>query len=421
MNRKQDDILTKGRKQTNDNEEETTRMKLTKQIVFLTAIAFLGFVFAGPAAAFHDGGVANCDGCHTMHNSLNGAPNANGGSVGTGISTWLTKGSDPSSTCLNCHNGSGSYHINSTDGSNFTSGGDFYWLSKTFTWSAHGHAYESAGDDHGHNVIASDFGLTQDVTLSTAPGGTFLSSNLGCNSCHDPHGQKNGGTKNGTGAIEASGSYGADPTAQELGAYRILGDTGYDGGEGAGVNFTNGVPIATAPSLFAGGETDASHADYGMGMSEWCANCHTGFTADSSNPMRHPTSNDAHLGTTYSNNYNSYVKSGDFTGTPATSYLALVSFERGISDPTLLDPASTQGAAADSNVACITCHRAHSSAFPNATRWDNSETFISESHPQATDGGVTGNDILNSYYGRDMVAQFGEFQRSLCNKCHVQD
>jgi len=406
----------------NEYEEEMTSMRLAKQIGWFFAVALLALGFAGPAAAFHDGGVGNCDGCHTMHNSLNGAPMANGGTVGTGVSTWLTKGSDPSSTCLNCHNGGGGrYHINSTDGSNFAPGGDFYWLTKTFTWSAHGTLYESAGDDHGHNVIAADFGLTQDTTLSTAPGGTFLASNLGCNSCHDPHAQKNGGTKNGTGAVEASGSYGADPTAQVLGTYRILGDVGYDGGEGAGVNFSNGAPIATAPGWSGISETDTSHPAYGAGMSEWCANCHTGFTADSSNPMRHPTSNDAHLGTTYSNNYNSYVKSGDFTGTPATSYLALVAFEQGVTDPTLLDPTSTQGPTASANVACITCHRAHASAFPNATRWDNSETFIAESHPQPTDGGVTGNDVLNSYYGRDMVAQFGEFQRSLCNKCHVQD
>ena len=396
-------------------------MKATKNIAVLVAFAFVSFVFAGSAMAFHAGGVAHCDGCHTMHNSLDGVINANGGTVGTGISTWLTKGSDPSSTCLNCHNGSGSYHINSTDGSNFTPGGDFYWLTKTFTWSAHGSPHESAGDDHGHNVIAGDFGLTQDTTLSTAPGGTYLASNLGCNSCHDPHGIKNGGTKGGNAAIEASGSYGADPATGEFGVYRILGDVGYDGGEAAGANFTSGAPVARAPSLFAGPESDSNHADYGTGMSEWCANCHTGFTADSSNPMRHPASNDAHLGTEYSNNYNNYVASGDFTGTAATSYLAMVPFERGISDPSLLSTSSTQGPDGSSNVACISCHRAHASAFQNMTRWDMTEEFIVDSHPMSSDGGVTGDDVLNSYQGRDLVAQFGEFQRGLCNKCHVQD
>ncbi|RKZ16114.1 cytochrome C, partial [bacterium] len=40
-------------------------------------------VVAVPAAAFHDGGVAHCNGCHTMHNSQDGtlvdpdSPNGN--------------------------------------------------------------------------------------------------------------------------------------------------------------------------------------------------------------------------------------------------------------------------------------------------------------------------------------------------------
>ena len=395
-------------------------MKSRQGIAVVSAV-LMALGFSGTAMAFHDGGVAHCDGCHTMHNSLDGATMANGGTVGTGISTWLTLGSDPSSTCLNCHEGSGSYHMFSADGSAFTPGGDFYWLTKTFGWTAHGHASTSEGDDHGHNVIAADFGLTADATLATAPGGTYPASFLGCNSCHDPHGTKNGGTKGGFGAIEGSGSYGADPTTSVVGNFRILGDIGYDGGEGAGANFTNDVPVATSPSLFAGPESDSAHTDYGQGMSEWCANCHTGFTADSSNPMRHPASDDAHLGTTYSSNYNSYVKTGDFTGSSATSYLALVAFERGIDDPTALDPSSTAGPDGSSNVMCLSCHRAHASAFQNATRWDATTEFMADSHPMASDTGVTGDDVLNSYQGRDMVAQFGEFQRNLCNKCHVQD
>ncbi len=394
-------------------------MKAFKFGLVVMAAALITFGLGGTATAFHDGGVATCDGCHTMHNSVDGQPNAEGGSVGTGVSTWLTVGTDPSSTCLTCHDGTGRYHINSDDGSAATPGGDFYWLTKTFTWESHG-AKTSEGDDHGHNVIAADFGLTQDATLATAPGGTYSSASLGCNSCHDPHAVKNGGTKGGYGAIEVSGSYGADPTAQVTGNYRLLGDIGYDGGQDAGANFTNDVPIATTKKYAL--DADDAHTDFGVGMSEWCANCHTGFTADSSNPMRHPASNDAHLGTGLAINYNLYVKTGDFTGTSADSYLALVPFERGETDPTALDGSDTTGPDATSNVMCLTCHRAHASAFQNATRWDMTTEFpTTDSHPASGDGGVTGDDVANSYYGRDMVAQFGEFQRSLCNKCHVQD
>src|SRR5512137_909092 len=59
----------------------------------------------GSAYAFHDGGVAACEGCHVMHNASGGAsksylPNhyndaANG--------AYLLQGADQSSTCLICH------------------------------------------------------------------------------------------------------------------------------------------------------------------------------------------------------------------------------------------------------------------------------------------------------------------------------
>lgn len=395
-------------------------MKTVNLLLVVMAAVLLAFGLSGNVLAFHDGGVAHCDGCHTMHNSLDGVANTVGGGDPGGD---LLKGSDPSSTCLDCHEGSGSYHIFSTDGSNFTGGGDFYWLTKTFTWTAHGSAYSSEGDDHGHNVIAADFGLTQDPTLTTSPGGSYPASGLSCVSCHDPHGKANGGTAGGGGAIVESGSYGADPAAlgigEALGNYRLLGDAGYDGG-GFGTAFAAGVPIATAPSLFAGGETDSNHVDYGQNMSEWCGNCHGDFTGAS---LKHPADNAAHLseGNIYIN-YNSYVKSGDFTGAAGTAYLALTPFERGTADPTALVPSTTQGADGSSNVMCLTCHRAHASAFQNATRWDVTTEFpATDSHPAAGDGGVTGDDILNSYYGRDLVAQFGSFQRSFCNKCHVQD
>ncbi|MBA4369398.1 MAG: cytochrome C, partial [Desulfobacterium sp.] len=121
------------------------------------------------------------------------------------------------------------------------------------------------------------------------------------------------------------------------------------------------------------------------------------------------------------NNYNAYVSTGTLTGTQATSYLALVPFERGTNNPTTLSTTTTAGPSGTSNVMCLTCHRAHASAFPNAGRWDFTATFLASSHPLATDGGVTGNDVLNSYYGRNITTDFGAYQRSLCNKCHLQD
>ncbi|MBA4366943.1 MAG: cytochrome C, partial [Desulfobacterium sp.] len=219
-------------------------MKVMKFNIIALAAILATFGIRGTAQALHDGGVARCEACHTMHNSLGGQSMAGVNGVGGS----LTKGSDQSSTCLNCHNGGGNgYHVNSTDGSNFTGGGDFYWLSKTFTWVSRGTTVSSMGDEHGHNIVAADYGRTVDATLTVAPGGTYNAGSLGCTSCHDPHGNKNSG-----GAITASGSYGADPTTAVVGNYRLLGDTGY--AAGSGVTFTNGVPVARAHS--SGAETN---------------------------------------------------------------------------------------------------------------------------------------------------------------------
>lgn len=44
---------------------------MKKVIVTLAAFA-AALAVNGTALAFHSGGVAHCDGCHTMHNSENG-------------------------------------------------------------------------------------------------------------------------------------------------------------------------------------------------------------------------------------------------------------------------------------------------------------------------------------------------------------
>jgi len=181
----------------------------------------LTLAWAGNALAFHEGGVAHCDGCHSMHNSpenpVEGTPNSQ-----------LLKGSDASSTCLNCHAGSGSYHILSADASNWSPGGDFFWLTQSYTNSNWSGSITSDPDNMGHNIIASDYGLTVDGTNATAPGGTYPSTSLSCASCHNPHGQVAGGTAGGSLPISVSGSYGAVPVAGTIaGNYRLLGDTGY--------------------------------------------------------------------------------------------------------------------------------------------------------------------------------------------------
>ena len=163
-------------------------MRKTKRMMVPGIAALAGLValgLSGTAFAFHEGGVAHCDGCHSMHNSPDNPIE------GTGNETLL-KGSDASSTCLNCHAGAGSptsYHIMSTNGSVWSPGGDFFWLTQSYTWVGRSGTETSNPDNVGHNVIAIDYTLTVDGTNTTAPGGTYAAADLGCNSCHDPHGQ----------------------------------------------------------------------------------------------------------------------------------------------------------------------------------------------------------------------------------------
>ncbi len=429
-------------------------MKALKIWLILMAAALAVFAFNGAALAFHDGGVAYCEGCHTMHNSVGGAvvntPGGVKGTVGNGLNEYLLQGSDPSSTCLNCHakNTMGAnIQVLSSDGTAYTPGGDFYWVNKTYTYSPWAGAnMTSEGYNHGHSVIASDFGLSEDSHFAgnVGPGGTYPASNLACNSCHNPHGRVNGGTRNSEGPVKASGSYGpgfCTPDASGIcGNYRLLADGLYNAGDPAvfgsssaqgfpvqGYHYTANAPVAVAPQDFRekedgyGTGSGIEHVDYGTGIAEWCANCHGAFLNNSGGTgtgyHRHPAGDSAKLGGLASL-YNSYVKSGDYAGDSSKSYLPLVPFERGVATGLVANsPAGPDGA--NAAVMCLSCHRAHASAFDEMTRWDTSAEFMSASSALiATSKPWAANA---PYYGWDIVGQMGSYQRNLCNKCHVQD
>ena len=385
------------------------------------AMLLAGILLLVPAAtiyAFHQGGVGYCEGCHDLHKP-NGQPEPTASETADNTTRYMLKGPDASSTCLLCHAEEGKYYnVLTKDGSQYVPGGDFYWLEKTFTAMAEGKFYRSEGANHGHNIVAVAYGLFADSVNGNAPGDIYPSHAMSCISCHDPHGKTAGSGTNGK-AISVSGSYGQSaPDGTIAGNYRLLGGVGYNGGSQSNISFASPAPVAVASSDWT--ETDANHTAYGSGMSEWCGNCH-GSLLDQ--VTKHPSGNNARLSSVMIMNYNSYVKTGNIYGTEASAYLSLVPFELGTSDSSLLDPSSTSGpgGAGNANVMCLTCHRAHASAFENIGRWDFQSTFIADSHPKTGDGGVTGNDVVNSYYGRDMVAIFGKYQRQLCNKCHMLD
>ena len=85
------------------------------------------------------------------------------------------------------------------------------------------------------------------------------------------------------------------------------------------------------------------------------------------------------------------------------------------------------GVDTNSNVMCLTCHRAHASANDNAGRWAFNTEFLAETPALiSTDVDTTTAAVYykagtNGMALNDIVGQYGEWQRSLCNKCHGWD
>lgn len=356
-------------------------------IAKLATAALLGLVVSATGAfAFHDAGVADCAGCHTMHNSQDGELVTDAGGH-----PYLLKAANSTDACLACHAGYGQFN----GGAGYGAGGDFYWLTKTYTWVAHGHTSESTGDSHGHNIISPANGLAADQTLLVAPGGTFDADYLTCTSCHDPHGNQ-----------DFRMLYGSELGPIYPGAGRF--------------NFTADAPLAKGNSRRTNEEDNyednVAHTVYKSGMADWCANCHTDIHSENTTDYVHPTGE--HLNG-LAMNYDAYVSSDNITGGDhATAYWGLVPFEDVDVDLETIDTENyTVGPEANDQVMCTSCHRSHASAFPDIARWDMGETFIIDSHPQPTDGGWTQEDDDNMYYDYTFV----DNQRSLCNKCHVKD
>ncbi len=360
-------------------------MKTTFKIALILALSLCG----SAVLAFHDGGVPECAGCHTMHNSQDGEQVTDSP---TGYNYLLIAGNS-TDACLSCHANYGQFY----NGLGYGPGGDFYWLTKTFSWAGHGATEYSYGDSHGHNVISPEHNIAMDATLTHAPGGDFGSQHLTCTSCHDPHGNQNFRLLYG----------------DELGP--VYGGGRYD--------FDNDAPLARGNSrrTYVGGsngnETDVKHTVYKDGMSDWCANCHGDFLSGTSNSHVHPAGED--MGSTVAAVYNAYLTTDDISGgNIATAYRGLVPFEAVNVDLAAINPMNyTQGADGADQVMCLTCHRAHASAFPDAGRWDFSTTYIVDSHPMVGDNGATPEDAANKYYQYTFVNN----QRSLCNKCHIKD
>ncbi len=381
---------------------------------------------------FHNGGTGNCSGCHTVPPQL--------------------IGSDAGSTCLTCHQAPigvaiPSKHYVSTNLNTFSicvqlpSGGDFCWLRKTYTWSTLNGANElSRGERHGHNIVAADFGYEADSTFAYSPGGNYPSSSLTCISCHDPHGNyrrlADGSISVSGPPIIASGSYpdSPEPTAYvSVGTYRLLAGKGYLPRNVSGAPLLSAdPPAAVAPRLF--NRSESSHDTqiaYGSGMSEWCLNCHPGLAG----VHKHPSGVRATFSHEIVSNYNSYMRSGDLSGNHDTSYTSMVPYELNTKDYKSLKSVvasadlKRSGPNGGENVMCLSCHRAHASGWDASTRWNTQSTFlvyegmypgIDNSVPVEYSQGRLSIETAKTFYDRP-VTSFSNFQKSLCNKCHLRD
>jgi hypothetical protein len=419
--------------------EDEMRTNYLRLAIATTSALTLGL--AGGALAFHTGGVATCDSCHTMHNSTGGAAmKTTGGITQYNAGPSLLQGSTPSEACLNCHQNSAdttqkSYHVSTDTTVNAiplqrTPGGDFGWLKATNAGVTFG---------GGHHINAPAYGYTAG-TIATAPGSTaaYPTASLNCSSCHDPHGtyrrNLDGTISRGGKPIANSGSYSdsAAPTATaSVGVYRLLAGKLYQPLSLSGTyGFANDPPAAVAPKTYNQTEaTNQVRVAYGAGMSEWCANCHDQIinnAADIATTHRHPAGSAAKLGS-FAANYNSYLVNGTAV-TSSTSYSSLVPFEEGSTDyATLATHASNTNAnlagpdATSSQVSCLSCHRAHASAFKSGARFDVSTEFVVDgAGAYVASSGRTAAIMQAGYYDRSAATAFGANTRSLCNTCHAK-
>jgi len=161
-------------------------------------------------------------------------------------------------------------------------------------------------------------------------------------------------------------------------------------------------------------------------------NCHPDMhvTYLGASNLEHPAGTAMEL--TEIDSYNSYVKTGDLTGTQATSFLSLVPFEEGtVSYAVLKTHAQSDGSypagpeSTGAQIMCLTCHRAHASGWDGMTRWNTATDYIVFNGTYSQEGeayqpygqGRSELEASGAYYDIP-PSMFAPNQDSLCFKCH---
>lgn len=321
--------------------------------------------------AFHDGGVGSCSACHTMHNSDHGFP-----VNPTAVNNYLLRTDFSSELCLSCHeteNGA-VWSLTPFTPAPERGSGNFVFASATNLNDApDGFQFPLSGSHGVHNCVAPSLNCWPDPAHSLSPGGTYPSSELGCTSCHDPHGNSNFRMLRGTGAVPA-GNF----------------------------NFIYPAPLAEGIPLDGPSESRALHTAYKSGWTNWCRNCHGLYHDHTGTGFEHPV--DRAMGNEIAVSYGLYDGSANPRGgNPLISYLPELPYQ----DPSMT-PTGTSGPNGSGRIACITCHRAHGSSAVDLGRWDFRVLNL------RLDGTISGSYALPVPYN-------GTIERQLCVKCHERD
>jgi hypothetical protein len=350
--------------------KEVYFVKTIKMLPLLIAVCLM--VIAVPSFAFHNGSQLKCNLCHTMHYSEGGeAPSSENGypvEGDGGPNPVLLVKANVTDLCLQCHKDSGYAGApsiyNSTPGSGtLLPGGDF-------GYSAHASGGNAMSDDigRGHNPFGASGDESVEIDQDTLNGGSdgitppgndgtpLEAGEFTCVQCHQVHGPESGGSR----------AYG----------YRLLLKTVNENSTISLDSIASGAWIkdtTVTPNVVIAGpdgadltldESTSNHNVYKGGFSNWCSSCHPNFHgADESDPdtgngsdlIRHPT----------------HTAIGDMN-TKYGSYSYLYPLIKVGGNWTKTSQGSGNVATTD-EVMCLTCHKAHASANPDALRWDPSQ------------------------------------------------
>lgn len=354
-----------------------------------------------------------CVGCHTMHNSQDGAPMATNvdGTPDASPNAKLLKRDG----CLGCH--SGAYSTSGTvldaipkvlalsaptpGDQDYAAGGNFYWVAQTG-----GVIPDAKGHNVGYVRDASDATFTDNIppgydTAMTDRRGPFDASHqltcAGTYGCHGVATSDNDYTAL-TGAhhgVENANGFSDGTTIAK--SYRFL--MGIKGVESADWEYS-GVS-ATNHNQYHGEDRDSNAYSDTTTISHLCCKCHgifhTAADATFASPwIRHPTDFDLSnaTGTEYE-----YYNAGNGTDNDYSPIAPVAADMSGCDDNTAIStmtvskvfgspPAGLTGKDI-AIVTCISCHRAHGSEYADILRWDYSTMNA---------GGTSSNDNNNGCF-----------------------